>query len=443
MSLPPEQLAGSRVAVAGAGVSGRAAERALAGLGAQVVLLDRRGGTGVLADDELPPGVRLVVTSPGWRPDAPVLAAARARGVPVWGEAELAWRLRPPGQAWLAVTGTNGKTTTTGLLAGILAAAGRSSIAAGNIGLPLCEAVLAKPAYQVLAVELSSFQLFWSPSLAPDAAALLNVADDHLDWHGDRAGYEAAKARVFAHPRTVAVGNAEDPTALRLLRAAPGRQVTFGAGGEVRVADCWLVDEAFGAGAILPVAELGLAGEHNVANALAALALARAAGVPPAAIREGLRGARPGRHRLELVEERAGIRYVDDSKATNPHAAAAALESYPSVVWIAGGLGKGVSFDDLVAGAAARLRAVVVLGTAAEEIAAACARHAAQVPLVRARSMDHAVGEATRLACPGDTVLLAPAAASMDMFTDYAARGDAFVAAVRRGESRSDDHAGE
>ncbi|MGE5764892.1 MAG: UDP-N-acetylmuramoyl-L-alanine--D-glutamate ligase [Mycobacterium leprae] len=456
---PADAWAGRRVCVAGAGVSGVAAAEALLRLGARVTVVDARDGAEErdraaaleplgarvrLGDAEtLPEATELVVTSPGWRPTAPLFAAAAARGVPVWGEVELAWRLRPPGQPWLAVTGTNGKTTTVGMLAAVLTAAGRRAIAAGNVGTPLVTALAAEPPYDVLAVELSSFQLHWSPSVRPFAAAILNVAPDHLDWHGSAAAYAAAKARVFA-PGTRAVVNADDPGSAAL--APPGAvSVTLAppGPGQLGVVDGVLVDRAYGAdpGAggqeLARVADVRPAGPHNVANALAAAALARAHGVAPAAVGAGLRSFRPGGHRNAVVSVVDGVTYVDDSKATNPHAAAASLAGYDSVVWIAGGLNKGLPFDEVAAVAAPRLRAAVLLGSCRGEVASSLARHAPEVPVVEVASTDTgamqvAVREAARLARPGDAVLLAPAAASMDMFRDYAARGDAFTAAVHR-----------
>ncbi len=431
------------VAVVGAGVSGEAAARTLARLGAQVVVLDAAAGErqqaaadrlaplGVQArlgglPERPPAGVGLVVTSPGVRPGTPLIATS---AVPVWGEVELAWRLRPAGQRWLGVTGTNGKTTTTQLLGSVLQAAGVRSATAGNIGTPLLDAVGAGDPYAVLAVELSSFQLHYTSSLALDAAAVLNLADDHLDWHGGFAGYAADKGRIWAGSG-VAVANRDDAATMALARLVRGeRFVTFGLGD---VVDGWLTDAGFGGGALLPAGELQLPGAHNVTNALAAALLARAIDVPVGAVRAGLAGLAPGPHRNELVTEFGGVAYVDDSKATNPHAAAASLGAYPSVVWVAGGLNKGLRFDDLVARAADRLRAAVLIGTCAAEVRAALARHAPDVPVVDAGSMDDAVIEAARLAQRGDTVLLAPAAASMDMFRDYAERGAAFAAAARR-----------
>jgi UDP-N-acetylmuramoylalanine--D-glutamate ligase len=465
---------GQQVCVAGLGVSGPPAARALAARGAKVTVLDsgddpgrraRAAGLGLLGVDVLlgaaadaagiPPGTSLVVTSPGWRPDAPLLAAAKAGGIPVIGDVELAWRLRPvlpdgTPQAWLGVTGTNGKTTTVKMLAAMLRAAGLRAAAAGNVGTSAVEAVEAVEAgagdgpYQVLAVELSSFQLHWSSSLRPLAATVLNLAADHIDWHGDLESYARDKGRIYA-PGTIAVCNAEDGWSCRLAAEATGlaRVVRFRLGppgpGEFGVSGGHLVDRAFGAGDVLaPVRDVRPAAPHNVANALAAAALARAYGVAPAAIAAGLRAFEPEPHRITLVAEIGGVAYVDDSKATNPHAAAASLAAYPSVVWVAGGMlrGKAADIDGLVATAAPRLRAAVLLGRDRGLVAKALARHAPDVPVVELAStdtgvMEHVVREAASAAKPGDTVLLAPAAASLDMFANYGARGDAFAAAVR------------
>ena len=468
------QLEGRTVLVAGLGVSGAAAARVLLDSGAHVLLTDAAeqpvvadlvaaGATWLGALSEVPGSVDLVVTSPGWRPDAPLLADAARRGVEVVGEPELAWRLRAgadDGTAapWLAVTGTNGKTTTVTMLEAILLAAGRRAVAAGNVGRPLVEVVTARgddgaPAYDVIAVELSSFQLHWSSSLAPAAAAVLNVADDHTDWHGSFEAYRDAKAAILRHA-PVAVADAGDPVAAALVAAHP-HPVTVTLGepgpGQLGVRSGVLVDRAFSgdpAGEVLVErTALELPGPHNTVNALVAAALARAAGVPADAVARGLAGFRGGAHRNVLVATVAGVDYVDDSKATNPHAAGASLAAYPRVVWIAGGLLKGADVDPLVAAVAPRLAGVVLLGRDRERIAASLARHAPSVPLVTVASgdddrmdgtataaeetMTRVVAAAAGLARPGDTVLLAPAAASMDVFRDYAHRGRAFADAVR------------
>jgi UDP-N-acetylmuramoylalanine--D-glutamate ligase len=435
---PDVDLAGREVVVAGAGVSGAAAARVLRELGANVTIVDARGGDGVRADDTtLPAKADLVVTSPGWRPDSPLLLAAAEAGIPIWGEVELAWRLRPVGQRWLAVTGTNGKTTAVGMLASILAAADIRSAAAGNIGDPLIDAVRAEPPFDTLAVELSSFQLHWSHTIAPQAAAIINVAADHLDWHGSAVAYAEAKARIWA-PDTIAIYGADDPGARDLAanRAdAVGVTLSDPPRGMLGVRDRVLIDRAFGTGSaditLLDIDDLSVSGPHNLTDALIAAALARAAGIDVAAVAQGLSSYTAGAHRMAAVATVDGVEFIDDSKGTNPHATAAALATYPEAVWIAGGLAKGATFDELVARWGARLRGAVLIGTCAPEIAEALARHAANVPVIRATDIDNAVREAASLARPGGVVLLSPAAASMDMFRDYAERGDRFAAAAR------------
>ena len=459
-------LAGLSVCVNGLGVSGPPVARALAVRGARVTAVDARddsdnrrlaaelAGLGITVAlspvPQLPAGTDLVITTPGWRPGTPLLTAAAAAGVPVIGDVELAWRLRPvlaggTRQEWLAVTGTNGKTTTVLMLAAMLSAAGQRSIAAGNVGLSIVDAVTEPEPYPVVAVELSSFQLHWSSTLRPLAAAVINVAAHHLDWHGDIDSYARDKGKIYA-PGTIAVCNADDERSAALAAAAPAvaRVVPFRLGrpgpGELGVLGDDLIDRAFADSARLAsVSDVSPPAPHNVADALAAAALARAYGVPAAAIGAGLVSFRPQAHRISLVARVGGVDYIDDSKASNPHAAAASLAAYPSVVWIAGGLFQGADgdLDALVGSVAPRLRAAVLLGADRGRIRQALARHAPDVPVVEASGtdtgvMDLVVRQAAQLAMPGDTVLLAPAAQSFDMFRDYPARGDAFAAAVRR-----------
>jgi UDP-N-acetylmuramoylalanine--D-glutamate ligase len=388
------------------------------------------------------------VVTTGWAPHHPLIAAALSAGVEVVGEVELAWRLRPAQAApWLALTGTNGKTTAVRMLTAILQADGRKALAVGNVGVPVVQAV-AEP-YDVLAVELSSFQLHWSGTLAPHAAAILNVAPDHLDWHGSMEAYAAAKGRIYERAGTV-IFNADDPEAARLAAPYPGAvgfTLRVPRRGEIGVVEDLLVDRAFVADPVEAAEELATLEDirpfapHNVANALAAAALARSLGVPSEAVRQGLRDFVPDPHRLAHVDRIGEVDYIDDSKATNPHAAAAALASYPSVVWVAGGLLKGADVDDLVRQAAPRLRGAVLLGADRARIAEAIARHAPNVPLVDipdrdTGAMEKVVTEAARLASPGDTVLLSPAGASLDMFANYPARGEAFARAVRELKQR-------
>jgi UDP-N-acetylmuramoylalanine--D-glutamate ligase len=443
---------GARVLVTGAGITGRSVSAALEPTGVRLTICDddplalQRLVTPatVVTTDEAVAHVAdydLVVTSPGFPPTAPVLAAAAAAGLPIWGDVELAWRLDRAGwfgtpKRWLVVTGTNGKTTTTSMLHAMLVSAGRRAVLCGNIGNPVID-MLGEPA-ELLAVELSSFQLHWAPSLRPEAGAVLNVAEDHLDWHGSMAAYAADKARALTGDVAVAV--VDDANAAALLAAAPARTrvgVTAGepSAGQLGVRDGVLVDAAFGAGALLPAAEIRPVGTHNVTNALAAAALTLSIGITGEQVAAGLRAYRPGGHRNALVAEVGGVRYVDDSKATNPHAAFASLRAYESVVWVAGGQLKGAAVDDLVAAVAGRLRGVVVLGVDRELIVAALERHAPDVPRMVIADTDDGVmttvvTAAARMAAPGDVVLLAPAAASLDMFSSYAARGNAFADAV-------------
>jgi UDP-N-acetylmuramoylalanine--D-glutamate ligase len=474
--------AGARVLVVGARVTGRAILSALTPLGALADLTDDNpsmlepfayDGVRVIDADSAAARVgeyALVVISPGLPPDAPIPVAAAAAGVPVWGDVELAWRLDRSGRygpprRWLVVTGTNGKTTTTSMLQAMLTAGGRRSLLCGNIGSPVLD-VLGEPS-ELLAVELSSFQLFWSTSLRPEAGVVLNVAEDHLDWHGSMEHYAAAKARAL--DGRVAVAGRDDPIAADLLDAA-GAAVKVGfrlgapAPGELGVRDGMLVDRAFGGEldevVLAPVDGIAVAGPVGVLDALAAAALARAVDVPPAAIADALASFRVGRHRAEVVAvSDDGVTWVDDSKATNPHAAEASLQAYPRVVWVAGGLLKGAAVDEMLTRIGDRLVGAVVIGRDRAVVAKALSRHAPDVPVVEVVTGEDAVvretsgsavthvtnvagqpigplvmaavvAAARRLAAPGDTVLLAPAGASFDQFTGYADRGDQFASAI-------------
>ncbi|MFF3843926.1 UDP-N-acetylmuramoyl-L-alanine--D-glutamate ligase [Streptomyces sp. NPDC002328] len=461
---------GKNVTVAGLGVSGVPAAKVLHGLGARVTVVNdgddpraraqaaelRALGVTVRLGDgaTLPEGTELIVTAPGWKPDKPLFTAAREAGVPIWGDVELAWRLREldgrKAAPWLCVTGTNGKTTTTQMLASILQAAGLRAAAVGNIGVSLLDAVLGEEPYDVLAVELSSYQLHWAPSLRAHSATVLNLAPDHLDWHGSMEAYAKDKGRVYEGNRVACVYNVADKTTEDLVREADVEEgcraigFTLGAPApsQLGVVDGILVDRAFvenrqkNAQELAEVSDVDPPVPHNVANALAAAALARAFGVPAKAVRDGLRAFVPDAHRMAHVADVDGVTYIDDSKATNTHATEASLAAYESIVWVAGGLAKGATFDELVAKSAKRLRGAVLIGADRALIRDALARHAPEVPVVDLDRTDtgamlQAVQEAKRLARPGDTVLLAPACASMDMFANYNQRGDAFAEAVR------------
>lgn len=467
--------AGLQVAVLGLGLSGFAAADALLQRGAAVTVLTAPSGTptdrereqatvleilgarvlfGSEHQQQPPADTELIVTSPGVPPTAPFLQAAAAAGLAVWGEVELAWRMRAQHGAapWLTITGSNGKTTTVTMLEQILIAGGLRAIAAGNVGTPLIEAVLHPQPFDVIAVELSSFQLHWCQTVSPHSSALLNIAPDHLDWHGSYEEYARMKGRVFDNTQHTCIYNEDDSQTRVLLEQADvvdgARAVGITLGlpdlSMFGVIDGVLADRAFVpdrryAAQLCTLDELGEDGNqpapHYVADALAAAALARSYGISAADARVGLLQYAPQPHRGQVVATRAGVRWIDDSKATNPGAAVAALSAVDDVVWIAGGQLKGADVEDLVRDAAPRLRAAVLLGADRAVIAAALQRHAPDVPVVQIEStqtdaMDLVVQQAARLARPGDVVLLAPAAASKDMFTGYPQRGQLFAAAV-------------
>ncbi|GAB19336.1 UDP-N-acetylmuramoylalanine--D-glutamate ligase [Gordonia effusa NBRC 100432] len=496
------ELPGATVLIAGAGAAGRSAASYLVGVGARVRLVDDRystSATELLAGVTVPgesisatlagdlSEVDLLVVSPGFAPTHPLPVAAAAAGVPVWGEVELAWQLDRAGalgepRTWLVVTGTNGKTTTTGMIEAIMLAAGRDAVACGNYGLTVLDAMVGPERADVLCAELSSFQLHWAPSVHADAAVVLNVAEDHLDWHGSFAAYAAAKA--LALQAAVAVVGDDDAIAATLPIGSTSRRIGFTGAepqpGQFGVRNGMLIDRVFGdaAGVELVAADvIRPTGPSGIADALAAAALARAVGVSPEQVAAGLRAFSPAAHRGEVVATAEcngmSVRFVDDSKATNPHAATAALAGYDRVVLIAGGLLKGASVDELVITNASRLAGVVAIGRDRQIIVDAIARHAPEVPTVTVFTGDdgqvsvvegsarpaHAVSpsdtrvsqtvdlppshavmnvaveqawqlarESTR---PVSAVLLAPAAASLDMFAGYGIRGDAFTAAAR------------
>ena len=479
---------GLRVAVLGLGMTGFAAADTLVELGASVLvvaatapeehadLLDVIGAELVEQPglDSVPPRLEafdaeLIIVSPGFHPDHVVLEWAAERGIAVWGDIELAWRVRDKVNAaeWITVTGTNGKTTTTQLATHLLAAAGHRVAAVGNIGVPVLDAVRDPTGFDVLVVELSSYQLHWinrnaEGALFPFASVCLNLADDHLDWHGSAEAYAAAKGRVYQNTRVACVYNLADDATRRMVEEADVvdgcRAIGFGLGApgpsDVGVVDGIIVDRAFHEDRRNAALELtthgelaaaGLAAPHSVANVLAASALARAFGVAPETVRDALATFRLDHHRTETVAEGDGVLWVDDSKATNPHAAEASLRAYPSVVWVVGGLLKGVDVDELVARQAQRLTAAVIIGVDRTALREAFQRHAPALPVFEVEPTDtkEVMPEAVRLSAaaarPGDTVLLAPAAASMDQFTDYADRGRRFAAAVRdQLEARND-----
>jgi UDP-N-acetylmuramoylalanine--D-glutamate ligase len=455
------------VCVAGIRLAGAACARATRELGATVTAVDagdsaehRRwaaelasdGVEVVLGDSRtLPPATELLIVSPGFPPTAPIIVTAQERGVPVWGELELAWRLRGPDPApWLVITGTNGKTTATLMLESMMQAAGLRAIAAANIGVSLVDAVLHQE-LDVIAVEVGAPQLpFWH-TVAPLGAAVLNLAEDHVDHFGSYQKYVAAKGRIFDRCTGAVVYNCADPQTQALAAAAElGSQcqrVGFTLGvpepGQFGVVEQYLIDRVFTDDPVTEALELAELSDvkpyapHNVANALAAAALARCFGIDTDHVKNGLRQFEPAGHRITEVGVHSGVSYVDDSKATNAHAALTSLSAYKSVVWIAGGLAKGQSFDDLVQRRADTISAVVLLGADQDLIAQALQRHAPQIPVLAVTTTDtmamaEVVRCATELAHAGDTVLLAPGCASWDMFENYAQRGTLFAQEVAK-----------
>jgi UDP-N-acetylmuramoylalanine--D-glutamate ligase len=437
-----ERFAGEQVVVVGAGVAGAGSARALSAEGARVLITEARPEEDVASSAELRAlgievragghapshleGATLVVTGPGVAPDTDVLRWARDRGLPVWGEMELGARLaRAP---YLAVTGTNGKTTVTSMIEACLRAGGYDALACGNIGLSFPEA--AREERDVLVVEVSSFQLALQESFHPTVSVLLNVGPDHLDWHGTFAAYVGAKERIHALQAgtDVHVGNRDDPVAAEISSRATCMLRWFRKGppgeGEVGYVGDELVAHVDGMHRWGPI-DGGRAGYREDAAAAAAVALAF--GVDPAAAAAALAGFRPGPHRGEVVATVEGVRFIDNSKATNVHAAGAAIDAAGAAVLIAGGRAKGVDLSPLKTHAA-RLRAVIAIGESAADVLDV---FEGWVPTTRAGSIEDAVRDAFAAAAPGDAVLLAPACASWDQFANYAERGDRFAAAAR------------
>jgi UDP-N-acetylmuramoylalanine--D-glutamate ligase len=487
-------LSNQHVLVLGLGASGLAMARWCAARGAQVTVADTRDEPPGLAAlrDELPQarfvagafdpalldsGVQFVLRSPGLSPQqvAPVVTPARERGVRVGGELSLfadALAALAAGRAYapqvLAVTGTNGKTTVTSLTGQLVERAGKTAEVAGNIGPTLLDTLAARLAAdalpQVWVIELSSFQLDAADAFEPTAATVLNITQDHLDWHGDMQAYAAAKAKVFGQ-RALMVLNRDDPLVMRLLpeavkvkggRMEQREHVTFGAEAPRRAGDfgievvngmAWLVralpadetqkrrkdaEEEVFVQRLMPADALRIRGRHNAVNALAALALASAAGCPLGPMLYGLREYRGEPHRVESVGVINGIEYFDDSKGTNVGATVAALQGLGaerSIVVILGGDGKGQDFSPLAAPVLRHARAVVLIGRDGPLIRTAL--EGTGVPLYDAATMEEAVRVATQRAHAGDAVLMSPACASFDMFRNYPHRAEVFRAAVQ------------
>jgi len=442
-----ESLRGRLVAVVGLARSGMAAVRLLHTAGARVVATDTkplaalgpevrdlaRLGIRVLVGGVYPDVVHdaaLVVVSPGVPLRSPQLAPAQAAGTPVVGELELGWRAMEA--ETLAITGTNGKTTTTTLTGALLAEQARPVLVAGNIGTPLAAHALTFPADGLVVCEVSSFQLETTEAFHPRVAAVLNITPDHLDRHGSFDAYVEAKARIFLNQTEAdcAVLNADDDGARALAPRTRARVVWFSRRRPLEhgvfVQDRWIAANLNGhVEQIAPLGEIFLRGGHNVENVLAATACALWTGVAPAAIRRAIARFRGVPHRIEFIRDLKGVHYYNDSKGTNVASTLRALESFDErIVLIAGGLGKGQDFRPLAQAARGRVAHAVVIGQDGPVVGAAL--EAVGIPITTAVSLEAALHAARAAARPGDVVLLSPACASFDMFQDFEHRGDVF-----------------
>lgn len=443
------QLKDANALVFGAGVTGAPTIEFLQSKGAHVEIIDEK-----ISD----PGIRnslagidltkftIAIVSPGWHLDNPLIAQARTAGIEVLSEIDLAWRTKletAPDQRWLALTGTNGKTTAVQMAEAILVEAGIRAVACGNVGFTAIEAVTQSEA-DVLVLELSSFQLEWSKEAHFTSVAILNIAEDHIDWHGTFSNYAAAKFKITDRAENVIL-NAQDHEIVARAKDVPHRITWFSldtpAPHQIGLVENLIVDRAFiseEAEALCELSDIKPTVPHNVLNAMAAAALARSIGVPADSVAQAMKKFVLDHHRLEVVATKDGITWIDDSKATNPHAAIAGLQSQLSSIWIAGGLAKGAAMDELVERCHSRIKVAILMGTDAPIIEAALRRAAPHVPIhVTDESlrgielMRRVTAIAQEHAEPGDTVLLAPACASMDQFKNYAERGELFAQAVK------------
>lgn len=456
-----KSLAEKRIIIAGAGVTGLPVAHALQDRGALVSFADDRVTSAEGFQIRTPDKYKAdefdaLLVSPGWREDHPLIQLAKSEGKAILNEVDLAWSIKNeinPGQKWLALTGTNGKTTTVEMVAHIFATANINGVACGNVGRTVIESVLAPERYDVLILELSSFQLHWLEDAEFTSAAILNIADDHLDWHGTFDSYAQAKLSILDRCVT-GILNADDAEVVTRTAHWRGRKIFYSldtpAPGEIGVVEELLVDRAFvsdtqEAKIFAELTEITPTVPHQISNSLAAAGLASTIGISHEMIRSALSSFKSGAHRIEQVCDVDGVSWIDDSKATNPHAAAASVLSHLSVIWIAGGLAKGAQMDSLVQRAAPRLKAAILIGADRDLIATELAKSKPELPIYLIETppdyrpgaptndfMEEIVQRALELSAPGDSVLLAPACASMDQFLSYADRGDRFQQAVRK-----------
>jgi len=442
-----ESLSGKKCLVIGAGVTGKAVASALSGFQATAILFDENPKSHEGVVSKIPDGIDLAIVSPGWRMDHPVFEKLKKSGVEILSEIDFAWMVKQvvaPKQKWVGLTGTNGKTTTIKMVETIFNSANINGAACGNVGQTVIESVLNQKRFDFLALELSSFQIQWSQYPEYESVALLNIAEDHIDWHGSFDNYAKAKLKLINQSRKAIANKSDKELATRIKdQSVTWFSLDTPKPGELGLVENLLIDRAFSptpaeANEISEIVDITPTVPHNVLNALAAAALCLSIGITYESIKAGLQNFSTDHHRMEVVLNKDEITWVDDSKATNPHAAIASLQSYFNVIWIAGGLAKGASMDELVIRTAERIKSVILIGQDREIIAQAFTKHAPTIELIRVDQISDAkqlmvevVDKAKSIATAGDTVLLAPACASMDQFDSYVQRGQLFSQAVK------------
>ena len=442
-----ESLSGKKCLVIGAGVTGKAVASALSGFQATAILFDENPKSHEGVVSKIPDGIDLAIVSPGWRMDHPVFEKLKKSGVEILSEIDFAWMVKQvvaPKQKWVGLTGTNGKTTTIKMVETIFKSTNINGAACGNVGQTVIESVLNQKQFDFLALELSSFQIQWSQYPEYESVALLNIAEDHIDWHGSFDNYAKAKLKLINQSKKAIANKSDKELATRIKdQSVIWFSLDTPKPGELGLVENLLIDRAFSptpaeANEISEIVDITPTVPHNVLNALAAAALCLSIGITYESIKAGLQNFSTDHHRMEVVLNKDEITWVDDSKATNPHAAIASLQSYFNVIWIAGGLAKGASMDELAIRTAERIKSVILIGQDREIIAQAFTKHAPTIELIRVDQISDAkqlmvevVDKAKSIATAGDTVLLAPACASMDQFDSYVQRGQLFSQAVK------------
>ena len=445
-----DSLRGAKCILFGAGVTGAPTLDYLKSKGATVISVDEKvQGDGIkhtLEKKDLV-GVGLAIVSPGWRVDHPLISLVREAGIEMISEIDLAWKVKQqicPNQRWIALTGTNGKTTTVQMLESMLIESGINAKACGNLGYTAIEAVVNSRA-DILALELSSFQLEWSNLAHFEAGAILNIAEDHIDWHQSFEKYLAAKLKISQLADLVILNKDDQHLAKNgktLSKPITWISLQVPSKGEIGLVENLIVDRAFikdDAEALFEISDVTPSVGHNVSNAMAAATLARSVGAKSDAIGNALRNFKLDHHRLEVVHKSGGITFINDSKATNPHAAIAALYSQMESIWIAGGLAKGAAMDELAQRCKNRIKAAILIGSDAPIIKEALLKQAPNLAIyttdLNLKGMDvmrSVMSIVKEIAVSGDVVLLAPACASMDQFKNYADRGESFTAAAKQ-----------